>query len=109
VSYAPPLFVVPALPKRAKQYISTLFYLLSESRRVLADSKVGGVSVPAVETIASVADYLNLSIVAVTRREIPPHRRYLPPPRESSADEGGPKITNRIRYEYVITVKRKGH
>ncbi len=102
-----------ALPARVRgmveRYLRDLLALLGELRRVLkpnatatlvvGNSRLRGVSIDNAAAVTAAADMVGLPLMERTERELPPARRYLPPP---LASETGSE-PRRMRTEVVLT------
>jgi SAM-dependent methyltransferase len=66
---------------------------------VIGDCTMRGVEVRNSGALASLAEHHGLSIVGRRFRDLPPNRRYLPPP---SSKDSGPMLRNRMGREVVL-------
>lgn len=112
----PALGRVEALPARVRgmveRYLHDLYALLREFRRVLkpggtatlvvGNSRLHGVSLDNAAAVTATARLVGLPLVERAERELPPNRRYLPPPH---AHESGNE-PRRMRSEVVLTFSR---
>ncbi|HYP38991.1 MAG TPA: hypothetical protein VEX13_01400 [Chloroflexia bacterium] len=90
-----------------------LFPMLAEMRRVLkpgrkavlviGNSYIKGVYVNNAEILLAVAQQVGFAAAGRWDRELPPNRRYLPPPGEKS----GTGLEKRMRTESVLTCLRQ--
>lgn len=104
------------LPQReaniVKRYVSDLYAMLSEIQRVLkprgravlvvGNSNIRGVFVSNADAVMKIAEYIGFGCVSNCERELPPNKRYLPPP----TAQGKSNLTRRMRTESVITFVR---
>lgn len=91
------------------RYVLDLLGMMSELRRVLrpggkavlviGNSTLRGVFVKNAEVVATIAERIGLELVRETERELPPSRRYLPPPRGA----GHSPLERRMRTETVLS------
>ena len=96
------------------RYVVDMNAVLAEMRRVLVkegkailvvgDSTIHGVFVSNSNAIVSLAKKHGLQNTHVQKRELPDHRRYLPPP---SSEKAGAGLRNRIREEVIVTLVRR--
>lgn len=111
----PTLGPIEALPARVRgmvdRYLLDLFALLREMRRVLkpratatlvvGNSRLHGVLIDNAAAVTAAAELTGLTPMERSERELPPARRYLPPPQASeTANE-----PQRMRTEVVLTFR----
>ena len=95
------------------RYAGDMWHSIGESRRVLkttgklilvvGDSTIRGVFVKNAKLITQLANARGLSLTEHTTREIPPNRRYMPPP---SSPAAGGSLQRRMRLEHVLTFSK---
>lgn len=106
---------IDALPARVRgmvdRYLLDLLALMQEMRRVLksggaatlvvGNSRLRGVLIDNAEAVTTIAGRVGLDLVERNERELPPARRYLPPP------QGAPMSSEpqRMRTEVVLTFR----
>lgn len=93
------------------RYIFDMNAVISEISRVLVknglavivvgDSTINGVFVKNSNAIVALAKKHGLQLTSLQKRELPEHRRYLPPP---SHDKAGPNLRNRMREEVIVNL-----
>lgn len=91
------------------RYVLDLLGVMSELRRVLrpggkavlviGNSTLRGVFVKNAEVVATIAERIGFELIRETERELPPSRRYLPPPRGA----GYSPLERRMRTETVLS------
>jgi hypothetical protein len=69
---------------------------------VVGNSCIRGVFIRNAELLKAVALRSGFALVAESERELPPNRRYLPPPRELAPSD----LETRLRSESVLTFRR---
>ena len=99
------------LQKMIHRYAFDMYAMIGESKRVLKDgaqatfvignSCLRGNFVKNTEILKNAALLHGLKLIGETERDLPPNKRYLPPP---SAETAG--IQNRMRTESIITFKK---
>lgn len=92
-----------------KRYVIDLHAMLSEIQRVLkpegravlvvGNSNIRGVFVSNANAVLKIAEHIGLECLSNHERELPPNKRYLPPPTE----QGKSNLTKRMRTESVLT------
>lgn len=106
---------IATLPGRiqamVERYVLDLIALSREMRRVLrpygsatlvvGNSCLRGVGIDNATAVVVAAQQAGLSFISRSEREIPPSRRYLPPPREAPT----PSEPQRMRTEVVLTFR----
>ena len=95
------------------RYIDDMKLTVGEAARVLAsngkavyvvgENTIRGTFIPNATIVESVANIAGLRRVARTSRELPPNRRYLPPPLTESRIAA---ISRRMRREVIITFEK---
>jgi hypothetical protein len=91
------------------RYVSDMDAAIGEIARVLVprgravlvigDPTVRGVYIRNSRGLAHLAERHGLTVARVRRRNLPPNRRYLPPP---SSCDSGPRLQNRLRTEVLL-------
>ena len=102
----------PLLPREQRflqRYILDLSTLLTEMYRVIrpqgkavfviGNSCLRGVFIKNSLALTQLAEHLGFQCIAEEERELPPNRRYLPPPQASARTD----LTKRMRTEIVLT------
>jgi DNA modification methylase len=94
-------------------YVADMIKCIAEVSRVLrpegsavfviGDNQIGDVFVSNSSAIKAIAETANLSLNAEHVRDLPPNRRYLPPP---SSGTCGDKLQSRMRSEVILRFKR---
>jgi SAM-dependent methyltransferase len=111
-----PLVRLRDLPKRERamvdRYVLDLLTLLAEIHRILrldgkavlvvGNSCIRGVFVENTLAVTSIAKRVGLKLEVSRERDLPPNRRYLPPP----TSEGSSSLQKRMRTETVLTFRR---
>ena len=97
-----------------RRYVFDMLSVISETERVLrdggqaiivvGDSTVAGEYVKNSDIVAVLGDRFRLRLLNRKEREIPPNRRYLPPP---TAGGAGKSLQQRMRKEVVMTFTKK--
>ncbi len=97
-----------------ERYLRDISLVVSEIARVtkrrsnavlvLGNANVGGISLNIASAIERLAESNGLNRVSVTTRQIPSHRRYLPPP--DSQEEGRP-LAKRLRDEIILVLRNE--
>jgi DNA modification methylase len=105
--------VAPRLKNMMARYVKDMSEVISEAARVLkpngeavfvvGDCTIRGVSVRNSKAIMTLAEQAGLRVCNVSRRRIPPSRRYLPPP---GRQPRGATLASRLRTEYIISVMK---
>ncbi len=111
-----PLGSLASLPRDVRRmidrYVLDLLDMMTELHRVLrsggkailviGNSTLRGVFVKNAAVVAAIAERVGFELIRETEREIPPSRRYLPPPKGS----GTSLFEKRMRTETVLTCAR---
>lgn len=111
-----PLGSLASLPNDVRRmidrYVLDLLGMMTELHRVLrlggkailviGNSTLRGVFVKNAAVVAAIAERVGFELVQEAERELPPSRRYLPPPKGS----GGSLLEKRMRTETVLTCVR---
>jgi len=70
---------------------------------VVGDCSIRGVFIRNSRALAELAERHGLRVTSVSRRRLPPNRRYLPPP---SADSSGDQLGHRLRTEVLLRLTK---
>lgn len=111
-----PLGSLASLPRDVRRmidrYVLDLLGMMTELHRVLrpsgkailviGNSTLRGVFVKNAAMVAAIAERVGFELIQETERELPPSRRYLPPPKGSGAS----LLEKRMRTETVLTCVR---
>jgi len=105
--------IAPRLKNMMARYVKDMSEVISEAARVLkprgeavfvvGDCTIRGVSVRNSKAIVTLAKEAGLRVCNVSRRQIPPNRRYLPPPGHQPR---GAALASRLRTEYIISMMK---
>ena len=80
--------------------------LVPEGRAVIVvgDSTMRGVYVRNSKALAYLSECHGFRVTSLRRRNLPPNRRYLPPP---SSHDSGPMLQSRLRTETVLDLTKQ--
>lgn len=105
----------PRMKRTLERYLRDMNLVVSEISRVtkngatvvlvLGNANVNGVLLDIAGTTQQLAETAGLNRISLTKRQIPNHRRYLPPP--DSQGEGQP-LAKRLREEAILVLKNEG-